>query len=175
MSAPQLLRQRAGTWTVSDCRTTVAFSVGNLGHRARGTVPVRWGEVLIDADGAPIHASAELDLEGLDTGIARRNADLRKPRLLDIDRHPVMAWKAARFSRADGGAWVAHGQLQVRGVSVPLALTGTAEPATDDGEWLRVRARGVVDRAAVGIQAPAFLIGRSVAIDLDAWLKPVGG
>jgi polyisoprenoid-binding protein YceI len=175
VTAPQPLQQRAGTWTVSDSRTRVSFSVGNLGHRARGTVPVRWGELLVDADGAPIHASAELDLDGLDTGIARRNTDLRKPRLLDIDRHPVMAWRAGRFSRADDGAWVAHGDLRVRGVSAPLALTGAPEPIAADGEWLHVRARGAIDRTAVGIQAPVFLIGRSIEIELDAWLTPAGG
>ena len=33
-------------------------------------------------------------------GIARRDPDLRKPRFLDIDRHPVMIWAADRFTPA---------------------------------------------------------------------------
>jgi polyisoprenoid-binding protein YceI len=170
VSAPLRIRQLAGTWTVSGSRTRVEFSVGNLGHRAHGTVPVSWGQLRIDPDGAPIHAQARLDLNGLDTGIARRDADLRKPRLLDIDRHPVMTWEAGRFRRTNDGAWIAHGELQVRGASTPMALMGAPAPAADYDEWLHVHARGVIDRAAIGIRAPALLVGRSVEVEIDAWL-----
>jgi polyisoprenoid-binding protein YceI len=172
VSVPLRVRQLAGTWTVSDSRTRVEFFVGNLGRRVKGTVPVSSGELQIDAGGAPIHAQARLDLNGLDTGIARRDADLRKPRLLDVDRQPVMTWEATRFSRTDDGAWIAHGELRVRGASAPLVLVGTPEPAGADDAWLHVHARGAIDRTAVGIRAPAFLIGRSVEVDLDAWLTP---
>jgi polyisoprenoid-binding protein YceI len=172
VSAPLRIRQLGGTWTVSDSRTRVTFSVGNLGRRAHGTVPVSWGQLRIDPNGAPIHVQARLDLNGLDTGIARRDADLRKPRLLDVDQHPLMTWEATRFSRTDDGAWIAHGALRVRGTSAPLVLVGTPEPAGADDEWLHVHARGAIDRTAVGIRAPAFLIGRSVEVDLDAWLTP---
>ena len=44
-----------------------------------------------------MRAFAELDLNSLDTGISKRDADLRKPWLLDIDRHPVMTWRCDRF------------------------------------------------------------------------------
>ena len=57
----------------------------------------------------------------------------------------------------------------MRGVSAPLALTGMPEP---DGERVRVRASGVIDRTAVGIRVPRLLIGRLVGIEIDAWLTP---
>ena len=75
----------AGTWTVSDSRTRVTFAVRNLGRPAHGSVACSWGLLEVDEAGLPARVSAELDLESLDTGIARRDADLRKPRFLDIE------------------------------------------------------------------------------------------
>lgn len=162
----------AGIWVVSDSRTRVTFAVGNLGRVAHGSVTCSTGEVELDAVGNPVRASAELDLGTLDTGIAKRDADLRKPRFLDIDRHPVMTWRCDRFVATGDGGWTAEGELSVRGTTVPLAVTGRPEAAALDGEWLRVRAEAVLDRTAVGIRAPRFLIGRTVSIAIDAWLTP---
>jgi polyisoprenoid-binding protein YceI len=160
----------AGTWTVSDSRTRVGFAVGNLGSRAHGSVTCSWGEVRLDDEGSPVRARAHLDLESLDTGIDRRDRDLRKPRWLDIDRNPLMTWTCDRFLPAPDGGWTAEGQLQVRGTSAPLALLVQPEVGGQDGSWVRVRASGVIDRRSVGIRAPSFLIGREVAVTIDAWL-----
>ena len=165
----------SGSWTVSDSRTRVTFAVGNLGRTVHGSVACSAGAVEVDASGAPAHAWCELDLNGLATGITRRDADLRKPRFLDIDRHPVMTWRCDRFVPTPDGGWTAEGTLSVRGVSAPLHVTGGPEAAGPDGEWLRVRAHGVLDRTSVGIRAPGFLIGRTVEITVDAWLSPATG
>ena len=162
----------ASTWAVSDSRTRVTFTVGSLARRARGSVACRWGSVELAADGTPVRVRAELDLESLDTGIAKRDADLRKPRFLDIDRHPTMTWDAGRFTRGNDGSWTAEGVLSVRDTSAPLSVVGHPEAAGPDGSWLRVRACGELDRRAVGIRAPSFLIGRTVRIDLEVWLTP---
>lgn len=157
-----------GTWVVSDSRTRVGFTVANLGRPVHGTVACSHGEVRIAEDGTPRSVWAELDLDSLDTGIARRDTDLRKPRLLDIDRAPVMTWRAQRFTR-EGADWVGEGRLGVRGTSAPLSVRGSVE-AGPGGGWLRVRASALLDRTAVGIRAPRVLIGRSILIDVDAWL-----
>ncbi len=168
-AAVQAARVAAGTWAVSDSRTRVTFTVSNFGRPVHGSVACSWGEVQVDGDGAPLWMAAEFDLDSLDTGIAKRNSDLRKPRFLDIDRQPTMSWSAGRFTGAGDVGDTAHGVLHVRGTSAPLAVS--AAPVTEvDGESLRIRAVAVLDRTAVGIQAPAFLIGRTVAIDVDARL-----
>ncbi|TQN42341.1 polyisoprenoid-binding protein YceI [Blastococcus colisei] len=159
----------AGTWTVSDSRTRVTFAVPNFGRPAHGSVACSWGELVVGDAGVPVRVRAELDLDSLDTGIAKRDADLRKPRLLDIDRNPTMTWSADRFSAREDGRWIAEGVLHVRGTSAPLAVIGVVE-ITAEG-WLRVRATAALDRTAVGLRAPRFLIGRTVEIDVDAWLS----
>ena len=164
------LRIEAGTWQVSDSRTQVGFTATNFGRPVRGSVACSFGQVEIGDGGAPVRVYTELDLASLATGIAKRDADLRKPRLLDIDRHPVMRWTAERFSPTADGGWTADGVLSVRGTTAPLAVTGAVDSVDLAGEWMRVRADGVIDRTAVGIRAPSVLIGRSVAVRIDAWL-----
>ncbi len=174
MTAPLRVRPTAaGTWAVSDSRTRVSFAVGNLGRVAHGTVACSHGTVEVDGGGTPVRAFAELDLNSVDTGISKRDSDLRKPWLLDIGRHPVMTWRCDRFVATGDGGWTAEGELTVRGTTVPLAVTGRPEAAALDGEWLRVRAEAVLDRTAVGIRAPSFLIGRTVSITVDAWLTRI--
>jgi polyisoprenoid-binding protein YceI len=170
VTALQQARLGARAWSVSDSRARVTFSVGNLGRRAHGSVACSWGELRLDAEGCPTSVRAELDLNSIDTGIPKRDRDLRKPSLLDIDRQPVMTWSADRFTQADDGSWIAFGVLSVRGRSAELTVTGTPEVAGEG--WLRVRGSAVLDRTAVGIRAPSFFIGRTVEIAVDAWLAP---
>jgi polyisoprenoid-binding protein YceI len=163
----------AGTWAVSDSRTRVTFTVGHLRGAVTGSVAVSRGELVVAAGGAPVRARADLDLGTVDTGIARRDADLRSPRFLDTDRHPTMTWSADRFTRGERDEWTADGVLSLRGTSTPLEVRATPEPVTADENRLRIRGTAVLDRRAVGIRFPAVLIGHSVRIDVDAWLARV--
>ncbi|WIX88125.1 YceI family protein [Amycolatopsis sp. DG1A-15b] len=161
-TAPAL---RAGTWTVRSGRTTAAFEVRNFGfNRVRGTIPVRTGTVEV-RDGAVIAVRAELDLGALDTRNARRDADLRKPNLLDSGAQPAMTFTATGARRQDTG-WEVTGELRLRGASCPLTLTVVPEGAT------RVRATGTLDRAPLGMRAPRPMIGRYVRIVVEAELEP---
>ncbi|MBJ7451383.1 MAG: YceI family protein [Blastococcus sp.] len=162
-------RARTATWTVSDSRTQVRFTVRNLGVPVRGSVALSCGEVEVDPDGAPVRARAEFDLDSLVTGSHRRDADLRAARFLSVDHQPVMVWTCDRFARGADGCWLAAGRLSVRGTATPLEVAGIAEPA--DGGIL-VRAAATLDRLAVGIRAPRAVIGRVVRIEIDAWLVP---
>lgn len=155
---------RAGTWTVRSGRTTAAFDVRNFGfNHVPGTIPVRAGSVEV-RDGEVTAVRAELDLGALDTGNPKRDADLRKPGLLDSGARPELTFEATRVRRRDGG-WEVTGELRLRGTSCPLTLT--VEQAGDG-----VRATGTVDRAPLGMKVPRAVIGRYVRIVVEAELEP---
>ncbi|RSM46091.1 hypothetical protein DMA12_12480 [Amycolatopsis balhimycina DSM 5908] len=155
---------RTGTWTVLSGRTTAAFEVRNFGfNRVRGTIPVRTGVVEV-TDGEVTAVRAELDLGTLDTRNERRDADLRKPNLLDSGARPEMTFVAADVQRR-GDGWEVTGELWLRGTSCPLTLT-----VVPDGT--RVRATGTLDRAPLGMRVPRAVIGRYVRIDVEAELEP---
>ncbi|WP_328614001.1 YceI family protein [Amycolatopsis sp. NBC_00355] len=165
MTRPTAPALRTGTWTVLSGRTTATFEVRNFGfNRVRGTIPVTAGTV--EVTGGEVTAiAATLDLGALDTENPRRDADLRKPKLLDSATHPELVFEAARIWRHEG--WEVTGELRLRGTSCPLTLT--VEPPTGEGH---VRATGTLDRAPLGVRAPRPMIGRYVRIVVDAWLAP---
>jgi polyisoprenoid-binding protein YceI len=168
-------RLAAGRWSAIVERTSATFTVRNLGLKVvHGSIPVVTGEVEVGDDGRPVRLRAELDLDGIDTGIPRRDADLRKPHLLDIDHHPAMTYTADAIRPGPDG-WSADGELQARGTACPLVLTGAAVVGAAPGV-VHVRATATLDRTAIGLRAPSLLIGRTVTITIDGWLAgPVAG
>jgi polyisoprenoid-binding protein YceI len=156
---------RSGTWTVLSGQTSAAFEVRNFGfNRVRGTIPLCMGAVEV-RDGEVTAVRAELDLGALGTGNPRRDADLRKPHLLDSAARPEMTFLADGVQRR-GDGWEVTGELRLRGTACPLTLD--VEPAGGT----RIRATGTLDRAPLGLRAPRPLIGRYVRIVVEAELRP---
>ncbi|WP_410579220.1 YceI family protein [Amycolatopsis sp. lyj-108] len=163
---------RVGTWTVLAERTSAAFTVRNFGFRVvHGSIPVSLGSVRVSGSGVTA-VEAALDLDRIDTGNAKRDADLRKPGLLAIDAHPVLTFAADRIEGGPG-EWSVEGTLGARGESCPVTVTATGPEDNGDGTW-RVLAGAVFDRRALGVRAPRFLIGAEITIALDVVLTPPG-
>ncbi|MFJ7215967.1 YceI family protein [Amycolatopsis sp. NPDC098790] len=162
-----------GTWTVQPGRTRAAFAVRTCGLKVvRGAIPVCGGLARVGPRGVVTLIRADLDLSALDTGNSRRDAELRKPHLLDSAAASSMTFVATAISRQATG-WVAQGELRLGSMSCPLDLLTGPIPAAY-GTTVRVRATGVLDRTPLGIRASRFVIGRLVAITIDAWLEPPG-
>jgi polyisoprenoid-binding protein YceI len=157
-------QRAAGTWRIDPAHATASFQVPSLGRTATGTVPVVNGTVEIGADGQLLAVHGVLHLAAIDTGIAKRDLDLRKRRLLDLDAHPMMTFTSTAVEPADTG-WRVTGTLTARGVTT--RLTGTA--STVDGT---MTATARLDRRTLGIRVPGFVIGRFVNITVTAALQP---
>jgi len=112
-----------------------------------------------------------LDLGAIDTGNARRDSDLRKPRLLDLDRHPAMAFAADTITASPAG-WSVTGRLTARGTSVRLA--GDVELSHQDGPTT-LTAHTWLDRRTLGIRAPRILIGHEIDITVTATICRITG
>lgn len=92
----------------------------------------------VSADGVPLRVRAKLGLASVATGSARRDADLCGPRLFDVQRDARLEELRGDVERAAGGL---HAQLA--------------------GQH---RAR----RRDAGIAVPRLLVGRAVAIEVEA-------
>jgi polyisoprenoid-binding protein YceI len=154
----------AGRWTVDVTHSAATFRVRSLGRTVTGTVPIIEGTVDIGPDGLPSAITGSLDLGAIHTGNARRDTDLRKPRLLDLDHHPTMTLAADTAAISPAG-WSVTGRLSARGTSVRLAgdveLSGQDRSATLTGHTR-------LDRHALGIRAPKIMIGSEIDITVTA-------
>lgn len=163
---------RDGTWSVLVDRTTASFQVRQLGLiRVRGTIAVTDGNVTV-ASGRPVAATASLEAASAQTGIKKRDVDLLGRRFFSAAAHPAILVRVGDV-RPDGPDWTAAATITVAGGQAPLALRLERAAAEGDGT-LRVRATGVLDRRDTRIGAPRWLIGRWVAVDVDATLRLSG-
>lgn len=173
----------AGQWKVDVEHSTATFTVGNLGRTVTGTVPILTGTVEVGPDGLPSAIYGTLDLSAIATGIPRRDKDLRKPRLLDLDRYPVSTFEADRMTATPGG-WSVSGYLTARGTRT--RLTGDVEVSAQcqqaqcqqaqgqqaQGQSATLTARTQLDRRALGLRAPKLMIGHQVGITVTATSHP---
>ena len=102
----------AGIWTADLTRTRAAFAARHLfGQTVHGTIAVTGGTLDVAPDGQPRRFQASLDPASIDTGNARRDADLRGRRFLGVETYPLMEAAAERIDvTADG--WRADAVLR---------------------------------------------------------------
>jgi polyisoprenoid-binding protein YceI len=158
-----------GRWTLDPSQTTASFDVRNGPGRVHGNVPVTGGEVTHGDAGVSV--DVVLDLSAVRTGNARRDRDLRKPSLLDLDRHPIMRFSAGTLLR-QGDGWLLPGTLTVRGRELAISVTVTELTTDADGGELVAAGTTSLDRRDVGIVAPPFVIGHRVDVHVRAVLIP---
>ena len=181
MSAAELDRAggvlAAGTWTLDPAASTARFSVRNLGvHRVTGTVPLTAGSVEVDGGGAVVVVTGEADAAGVDTGSARRDADLRAARLLSVGTDRV--WTFRGGAAGDGAAPGIGGTLRIAGtlrVRRECAVVWAGVLRREGDGAVRVSATTRLDRRDAGVSAPRVLVGREVDVTLDLLFRPRDG
>jgi polyisoprenoid-binding protein YceI len=156
----------AGRWVLGS-PSTATFRVRNLGLKTvTGSVPISSAEVTVANGACSVHA--ELDLSRLDTGNAKRDSDLAKPKLLDTRQFPTMAFDGSG-PRAWPGQQLLTGTLAAHGHSIELTLHCIVERCTE--HELLVRGGGGFDRLDLGIKAPTFMIGRRIDVELSVLFR----
>ena len=168
MSAVPAQALRTGRWELVASASTARISVGHFGYRTvTGELPIRSAAVDLGADGVPDRVEAVLDLAALDTGNHRRDADLRKPRLLDSARHPDLTFTGT--PRRTGDQWQVPGRVCAREHEVAVTLSASLSPAADG---VSVTADADLEVRAFGVRAPRLLIGRTVHVHIEARFAP---
>ena len=167
MTGAVLQTLQTGRWQLQTAVSSARFTVSNLGVRTvHGQLPIREAWVDVDQAGRPISVAATLELDRIDTGNRRRDADLRKPNLLDLERYPLLMFTADSILPGVSG-WVVAGTLAGRGREVPLELTAQITARGEDGP-VTIEADAVLDRRALAVRAPRLMIGAVLRVHLQA-------
>jgi polyisoprenoid-binding protein YceI len=112
------------TWTLDPAHTLVEFA-GR--HMMVTTVKGRFkgvrGTITIDeADPARSAVEAELDAASLDTGNEQRDAHLKSPDFLDVERYPTITFRSTRVEPQGNERARVTGALTVHGVTREVTL-----------------------------------------------------
>lgn len=141
----------AGTWTLDPVHSRVDFEVAYLAGTFKGEFQQIAGELTVDGDRASLTGVAEVS--SVDVKDENLSAHLQSPDFFDAERHPELRF-AADDIRLDGQTVAVGGEITIKGVTKPVAVTGTvsapmADPYGNDRIGLALSA--AVDRTEFGV------------------------
>ena len=144
----------AGTWNLDPVHSRVDFEVSYLAGRFKGEFHEIGAELTVNTDRASLDGTAKV--ASVDVKDENLSAHLQSPDFFDAERHPELRF-AALDIRLDGGGdgkVSADGELTIKGVTMPVAVTGTvtaliADPYGNDRIGLNLTTK--IDRTDFGV------------------------
>lgn len=163
------------TYTIDHMHSSAQFMVRHMMiANVRGTFDSVAGTVEFDSakpDAARFDAT--IDVNSLHTGDPKRDAHLKTPDFLDVEKFPTITFRSKKITPAGGKNYKATGDLTIRGVTKEAILTveGLSDEVTDPWKLQRrgVAASTKVSRKEFGLafDPDGAMVSDAVEITLD--------
>jgi polyisoprenoid-binding protein YceI len=172
LAAPLALAQT--TWVSDPNHSEVDFSIT---HLSVSKVHGRFGNVKAtivynDADVTKSTVTATIGVDTVDTGVEKRDADLKGDGFFDTATMPTATFTSTSVAK-NGTHLMVSGNLTLHGVTKPVTLdvTGPNGSMTDKSGKTHsgFSATTTIDRTAFGIgsKLPGAMLGTDVSLDIE--------
>ena len=169
----------ASTWHLDPVHTNIQFSVRHLMisnvkgvfHKFNGTFEID------DKDITKTKASAVIDAASIDTGIEKRDEDLRSANFFEVAKYPTMTFVSKKFTRVGANKFKMTGDLTIHGVTreVVLDMEGLETVVKDPWGGMRRGATLVtrINRKDFGLtynkvlETGGVMVGDDVAVNIE--------
>ena len=152
MRTPTLTVAPPGTWNLDPVHSRVDFEVSYLAGTFKGEFHEIGAELTVEAERASLEGTAKV--ASVDVKDENLSAHLQSPDFFDAERHPELRFTAEEI-RLDGDRKVSvAGELTIKGVSKPVAVTGTVTaPLVDPygNERIGLNLATKIDRTDFGV------------------------
>ena len=151
------LRAQAVSWKIDPLHSSAQFSVRHMMiSTVRGQFGGVKGNIIYDPKNpAAATVEATIDCSTVNTGEAKRDADLKTAEFFDVKKYPVMTFKSKRVDVAAGGNLRMAGDLTINAVTreVVLDLESPTPPIKDTQGRMKIGVSGVtkISRKEFGI------------------------
>lgn len=169
----------ATEWEIDPAHTSVQFSVRHMMiSNVRGQFTKTSGTISgTGNEPKSVKIEAVIDASSIDTRVAKRDAHLKSPDFLDVEKFPTITFKSKKIEPAGPGKWKIDGDLTIHGVTkeVVLDATGPTDEVTDPMGHKRVGASATttISRKDFGLtwnkplESGGVVVGDEVAIQID--------
>jgi cytochrome b561/polyisoprenoid-binding protein YceI len=145
---PATAAAEPSTWAVSK-GSTLGFATSWGGQAIEGRfdrwrADIRFSPEALDKS----KVSVTIDLASAVSGDAQRDESMRGPDWFDTASHASATFTASKFEKTGENRYIAHGTLNLRGVSKPVRLPFTLKI---EGDKARVSGVTSLDRTAFGV------------------------
>src|SRR5438094_1538020 len=142
----------AGTWNLDPVHSRVDFEVSYLAGTFKGEFHEIGAELIVDGERASLAGTA--NVASVDVKDENLSAHLQSPDFFDAERHPELRFAAQDIRLAGDGRVAVDGDLTIKGVTKPVAVTGRvtapiADPYGNDRVGLNLATS--VDRTDFGV------------------------
>ena len=169
----------ADTWQIDPAHTNVEFSVRHMMiSNVKGQFQKTSGTVDVNGkDPTSAKIDATIDATSINTRVDKRDAHLKSPAFLDVDKFPTITFKSTKIEADGPGKWKVTGDLTLHGVTKPVVLDveSTGTPVTDPMGDTRAGASATtkISRKDFGLtwnqplETGGVMVGDEVAISID--------
>lgn len=168
----------AGSWEIDPFHSAVNFTIRHLGiSKVRGRFAEVTAGLVVGETLDTSSVTATIALASVDTGNKDRDAHVRAPDLLDVERRPTMTFRSTRVLGKED-EWTLEGDLAIGDVTKPITLAVEfgglqAFPGGGPRRHAGFEATGEIRRSDYGLDFGAGMLGDVVKIQLDMqFLEP---
>lgn len=166
-----------GTWVIDPSHSTVGAVARHLMvSKVRGRFNNFSGELRIGETPESSSVVATIDAASIDTAEPTRDAHLRSPDFLDVEKHPTLEFASTAVGQTGLASLRVDGDLTIRGVTRPVSLDVTYDGLITDpfGNAKAIfTAETEIDRELWGmtwnkaLETGGVLVGRRLKIELE--------
>ena len=166
-------------WNIDPAHSVVEFKVKHMMiSNVKGQFAKVMGALTLD-ESVLTNSKIEAVIEAasIETRDAQRDAHLKSPDFLDVEKFPTLSFKSTRISLVRDGELAVEGDLTIRGVTrkVVFSVEGPTPPAKDPWGNTRVAVSATtkINRKDFGLiwntalETGGILVGDEVTITLD--------
>jgi len=175
-SAAPVLAELA-RWNVDPDHSTIEFRVSHMVvSKTTGRFMEYSGFIDMDAEAGTVkNIEAAIKTASVNTLHEKRDAHLRNPDFLDVEKYPTMSYKMKSYKKT-GEGYTAIGDLTLRGVTKEITLIGNFNGTTKDpldNTRAGFNAEGKLNRKDFGmvwnktLDSGGLVVGDEVQIRLD--------
>jgi polyisoprenoid-binding protein YceI len=169
----------ASTWNIDPDHSNIQFKVRHLMvSNVKGVFGKVQGVINIDdKDITKSNVSVTIDTESINTGVVKRDADLKSPNFFDVAKYPTMTFVSRKVTRNGKGKLKVAGNLTIHGVTreVVLDVEGPSSEAKDPWGNIRLGASAAtkLNRKDYGLtwnktlETGGVVVGDEVTINLE--------
>lgn len=167
----------AGKFAIDVSHTHVGFSVRHMMvSKVKGRFSSFEGEITVGAEPALSSVEVTIDAASIDTRNEQRDAHLRSPDFLEVEKYPTLSFKSTELVPTANGRFDLAGDLTIHGVTRPVTLAVEQEGLVLDpwgNERIGFSATTEIDREDFGLtynaalEAGGVVVGKSVKLELE--------
>ena len=169
----------ADNWAIDPAHTNVEFTVRHMMiSNVKGQFQKTSGTITTNGnDPTSAQINATIDARSIDTRVEKRDAHLKSPAFLDVDKFPTITFKSSKVEADGAGKWKVTGDLTLHGVTKPVVLEveSSGKPITDPMGNRRAGASATakIKRSDFGLvwnqalEGGGVMVGDEVAISVD--------